>query len=100
MAEALVFDAIRTPRGRGRASGSLYSVKPVSLVVGLLHELQARHRSGGDIQVNQVRSIGREDQIPRPTQNRVSLRDEHGPEVPGIEDQRAAGQMQDLPLAL
>lgn len=41
--EALIYDAIRTPRGRGRATGSLHSVKPVSLVVGLLDELRRRH---------------------------------------------------------
>ena len=43
MSEAYVYDAIRTPRGRGKASGSLHEVKPVTLVTGLLHELQARH---------------------------------------------------------
>ena len=41
--EAYVFDALRTPRGRGKASGSLYEVKPVSLVVGLIDEMRARH---------------------------------------------------------
>ena len=41
--EAYVFDAIRTPRGRGKASGSLYEVKPVSLVVGLIDEIRARY---------------------------------------------------------
>ncbi|WP_214404454.1 acetyl-CoA C-acetyltransferase [Pseudonocardia lacus] len=40
--EAYVYDAIRTPRGRGKASGSLYEVKPVSLVVGLIDELRRR----------------------------------------------------------
>jgi acetyl-CoA C-acetyltransferase len=39
---AYVYDAIRTPRGRGKKTGSLYEVKPVSLVVGLLHELRRR----------------------------------------------------------
>jgi acetyl-CoA C-acetyltransferase len=41
--EAFIYEAIRTPRGRGKANGSLHSVKPVSLVTGLLHELQVRH---------------------------------------------------------
>ncbi|GAA1840610.1 acetyl-CoA C-acetyltransferase [Pseudonocardia ailaonensis] len=40
--EAYIYDAIRTPRGRGKASGSLHSVKPVSLVVGLIDEIRAR----------------------------------------------------------
>src|SRR5881397_1264477 len=41
--EALVFDAIRTPRGRGKSNGSLHATKPVDLVVGLIHEMLARH---------------------------------------------------------
>ncbi|GAA3074159.1 acetyl-CoA C-acetyltransferase [Pseudonocardia yunnanensis] len=40
--EAYIYDAVRTPRGRGKASGSLYEVKPISLVVGLIHELRNR----------------------------------------------------------
>jgi acetyl-CoA C-acetyltransferase len=41
--EAYIYEAIRTPRGRGKANGSLHSVKPVSLVTGLIDDLQARH---------------------------------------------------------
>ncbi|MEV7192873.1 acetyl-CoA C-acetyltransferase [Streptomyces sp. NPDC093510] len=40
--EAYVYDAIRTPRGRGKAGGALHGTKPIDLVVGLIHELQAR----------------------------------------------------------
>jgi len=43
--EAFIYDAIRTPRGRGKASGSLHSVKPISLVVGLINEMRRRHPS-------------------------------------------------------
>jgi acetyl-CoA C-acetyltransferase len=43
--DAYVYDAIRTPRGRGKATGSLHEVKPVTLLTGLLHELQARNES-------------------------------------------------------
>lgn len=43
MTEAFIFDALRTPRGRGKADGALYSVKPVNLVAGLLSELQLRN---------------------------------------------------------
>lgn len=42
MTEALIFDAIRTPRGRGKQSGSLYGTKPISLVVGLMDEMRRR----------------------------------------------------------
>ncbi|MGW5443275.1 acetyl-CoA C-acetyltransferase [Streptomyces asiaticus] len=40
--EAYVYDAIRTPRGRGKADGALHGTKPVDLVVGLIHELRRR----------------------------------------------------------
>ncbi|MFG3165004.1 acetyl-CoA C-acetyltransferase [Streptomyces sp. NPDC048232] len=42
MTEAFIYDAIRTPRGRGKR-GSLHHVKPVSLVTGLIDELRRRH---------------------------------------------------------
>ena len=41
--EVYIYDAVRTPRGRGRASGSLHEVKPVQLVVGLLEGLKERN---------------------------------------------------------
>jgi len=41
--EALVFDAIRTPRGKGKVNGSLHTTKPVDLVVGLMHEMLIRN---------------------------------------------------------
>jgi acetyl-CoA C-acetyltransferase len=41
--DALVFDAIRTPRGKGKSNGSLHATKPVDLVVGLMHEMLVRN---------------------------------------------------------
>ncbi|MBJ7330588.1 MAG: acetyl-CoA C-acyltransferase, partial [Solirubrobacteraceae bacterium] len=41
--DALVFDAIRTPRGKGKSNGSLHGTKPVDLVVGLMHEALIRN---------------------------------------------------------
>ncbi len=41
--EALVFDAVRTPRGKGKSNGSLHGTKPVDLVVGLMHEVLGRN---------------------------------------------------------
>src|SRR3954451_4219579 len=41
--EALVFDTVRTPRGKGKSNGSLHTTKPVDLVVGLMHEVLARN---------------------------------------------------------
>lgn len=43
MTEAFIFDAVRTPRGKGKKDGALYSVKPVDLIAGLLKALQARN---------------------------------------------------------
>lgn len=43
MIEAFVYDAIRTPRGRGKRSGSLHEVKPVALVADLIKEILARN---------------------------------------------------------
>ena len=44
MTEAFVFDAIRTPRGKGKKDGSLYEVKPINLLAGLLTDLQQRNQ--------------------------------------------------------
>ncbi|NWN92141.1 acetyl-CoA C-acetyltransferase [Marinobacter adhaerens] len=41
--EAYIFDAVRTPRGRGKKDGSLYSVKPISLLTTVLNALQQRN---------------------------------------------------------
>jgi acetyl-CoA C-acetyltransferase len=49
--EAFIYEAIRTPRGRGKQTGSLHGTKPVSLVVGLIDELRRRHPS---LDTNQV----------------------------------------------
>ncbi len=40
---AYIYDAVRTPRSKGKKDGSLYQVKPIDLGAGLLKGLQARH---------------------------------------------------------
>jgi acetyl-CoA C-acetyltransferase len=40
--DVLVFDTLRTPRGKGK-NGSLHTTKPVDLVVGLMHETLSRN---------------------------------------------------------
>lgn len=40
---AYIYDAVRTPRSKGKKDGSLHQVKPVDLLGGLLEGLQARH---------------------------------------------------------
>ncbi len=54
MAEAFVYDHLRTPRGRGKAVGSLHEVKPVDLVVGLLDELRTRNPTLDPARVDDV----------------------------------------------
>jgi acetyl-CoA C-acetyltransferase len=45
MSEAFVYDAVRTPRGRGKNTGSLHGTKPISLVTGLIAEVLKRNPS-------------------------------------------------------
>ncbi|WP_019546783.1 acetyl-CoA C-acetyltransferase [Streptomyces sulphureus] len=40
--EAFVYDAVRTPRGRGKANGALHGTKPIDLVTGLIRALRDR----------------------------------------------------------
>jgi acetyl-CoA C-acetyltransferase len=42
MPEAYLYDALRTPRGKGKRSGALYEVKPVDLLSAALEALQER----------------------------------------------------------
>ncbi|QNG19664.1 acetyl-CoA C-acetyltransferase [Rhodococcus triatomae] len=41
--QALIFDAVRTPRGRGKPSGALHGTKPIDLAVGLIQEIVRRN---------------------------------------------------------
>ncbi|NVJ01125.1 acetyl-CoA C-acetyltransferase [Myxococcus sp. AM009] len=40
--EAFIFDAVRTPRGKGK-KGALHGTKPISLLTGLVDALKQRH---------------------------------------------------------
>lgn len=42
--DAYIYDAIRTPRGKGRKEGSLYEVPPIELLATLFHALQLRNK--------------------------------------------------------
>lgn len=50
---AYIFDAIRTPRGKGKADGSLHEVKPITLLSDLLVQLQQRN----DLDTSRVEDI-------------------------------------------
>ncbi|MFY1671375.1 acetyl-CoA C-acetyltransferase [Plantactinospora sp. WMMB334] len=41
--DVFVFDAVRTPRGRGRGDGALVTVKPVDLAAGVVRAMVDRH---------------------------------------------------------
>ena len=43
MAEAYIYDAVRTPRGRGKADGSLHEVPPVELATQMLQAIRERN---------------------------------------------------------
>lgn len=44
MAEAFIYDAVRTPRGRGKSDGSLHEVQPIQLLTSVLRELRDRNQ--------------------------------------------------------
>ena len=52
--EAFIYDTVRTPRGKGKPGGSLYEVKPVDLVAGLLEELPKRNKGYDPQRVDDV----------------------------------------------
>jgi acetyl-CoA C-acetyltransferase len=47
MTEAYIYDAVRTPRGKGRADGSLHEVTSVRLSAGVMNALKARNNLEG-----------------------------------------------------
>jgi acetyl-CoA C-acetyltransferase len=53
MSDAYVFDAVRTPRGRGRSSGSLHEVSPLRLAAGVLRDIRDRN----DLDTSQVDDV-------------------------------------------
>ena len=51
--DAYIYDAIRTPRGKGKPGGGLYEVKPIDLVTNLLEAMKERH----DLDTTQVEDV-------------------------------------------
>lgn len=54
MKEAYIYDSIRTPRGRGKKSGSLYEVKPIDLLATLFRAL---HKRNGEFDTSKVNDV-------------------------------------------
>ena len=116
MTEALVFDAIRTPRGKGKVNGSLHTTKPIDLVVGLMHEMLARNAEldpervddvvlgcvspvgdqGMDIAKTAALKAGLPDTVPGVQVNRFCA---SGLEAVNIASQKVASGWEDLVLA-
>lgn len=89
MTEAYIFDAVRTPRGKGKKDGSLHQATPVHLLSQLLQALQQRNRldtslvddvvlgcvtpvgeQGADIARTAVLYAGWDESVPGVTQSR------------------------------
>ena len=56
--DAYIFDAIRTPRGKGKPGGGLYEVKPIDMVVNLLDAMKARHDLDTDYVEDMILATG------------------------------------------
>lgn len=61
--EAFIYEAVRTPRGKGKPGGSLHTVKPVDLLSGLITEILERNpdlspEAIGDIITGVVTPLG------------------------------------------
>src|ERR1700743_2991606 len=52
--EPLIFDAVRTPRGKVKVSGARPPPKPADLVVGLMHEMLSRNENLDPSRVDDV----------------------------------------------
>ena len=52
--EAFIYDAVRTPRGKGKPGGSLHTVKPVSLLSGLIEAILERNPGLDPARINDV----------------------------------------------
>jgi acetyl-CoA C-acetyltransferase len=89
MTEAYIFDAVRTPRGKGKKDGRLHQVAPVHLLANLLQALQQRNQldtslvddvvlgcvtpvgeQGADIARTAVLYAGWDESVPGVTQSR------------------------------
>jgi acetyl-CoA C-acetyltransferase len=113
--EALVFDALRTPRGKNKG-GSLHTVKPLDLVVGLIHEELRRNpdldparvddlvlgcvtpvgEQGADIAKTSALKAGLPDTVPGLQVNRFCA---SGLEAVNLAAQKVASGFEDLVLA-
>ncbi|MCW5668694.1 MAG: acetyl-CoA C-acetyltransferase [Hydrogenophaga sp.] len=64
---ALIYDTIRTPRGKGRRDGALHEFKPVNILTGLLRTVRERNGLGanavGDVVMGVVNPLGEQGSV-------------------------------------
>ena len=77
MTDAYIYDAIRTPRGKGRPDGSLHEVTALRLSADMLNALRARNNGAADavedVIWGNVTQVGEQGGLPRPLR-RAALR--------------------------
>ncbi|MCB9525290.1 MAG: acetyl-CoA C-acetyltransferase [Myxococcales bacterium] len=92
MGDAYIYDAVRTPRGRGKASGSLYTVRPVDLLATALTGLSDRNdldtAQVDDVAIGCVTQTGEQGSCIARTAILVAGWDER---VPGVTSNRFCG---------
>ena len=70
MSDAYIYDAIRTPRGKGRADGSLHEVTALRLSADTLNAIKARNGTAADevedVIWGNVTQVGEQGGLPRP----------------------------------
>ena len=96
---AYIYDAVRTPRSKGKNTGSLYEVKPIDLAAGLLRGLQTRHDLDtsyvDDVVMGCVTPVG--EQGCNVAKMIVQNADWHE-SVPGVQLHGGAGYMHEYPI--
>jgi acetyl-CoA C-acetyltransferase len=89
MAEAYIYDAVRTPRGRGKPDGSLHEVPAVDLAVTTLDALRRRNNLDTklveDVVLGSVDPVG---EAGGDTPRAAALKAGFGKEVPGVQINR------------
>ena len=48
MKDVFIYDAVRTPRGKGRKDGALHEVSALNLATTVLNEIKNRNKLVGD----------------------------------------------------
>ena len=92
MAEAYIYDAVRTPRGKGKKDGSLHEITPVELATQVLEAIRDRNEIDtaeiGDIAMGCVSPVGEQGAVITRT---AILNAGYAQTTPGIQVNRFCG---------